>query len=245
MTGRERPWRSGAATANELGGAVVVGFPLRGEWVAVTTPAHRIPSHGTDMLGQRYAYDFVRTDRRAGVHLHPAGRIRAWLIGGRTRDCYGWGQPVHAATDGEVVAAVDGIAERGWLHVVREVPRAVKTAVTFDPRQGFASVAGNHVIVRDRNGSAFSAYAHLAPGSVAVRVGQQVTAGDEIGRVGHTGNSTAPHLHFQLMDGADPLTAAGVPCAFRRYEREDDGRWIAVERGVPRRRERIRSIDAT
>ena len=35
---------------------VVVDFPLRGEnWMAVTTPAHRVPSHGTDMLGQRYA----------------------------------------------------------------------------------------------------------------------------------------------------------------------------------------------
>ncbi|HJS27439.1 MAG TPA: M23 family peptidase, partial [Actinomycetota bacterium] len=44
----------------ELDDPVVVGFPLRGEWAAATTPAHRIPSHGTDMLGQRYAFDFVR-----------------------------------------------------------------------------------------------------------------------------------------------------------------------------------------
>ena len=42
----------------ELEGAVVVEFPLRGErWVAVTTPGDRIPSHGVNMLGQRYAYD--------------------------------------------------------------------------------------------------------------------------------------------------------------------------------------------
>ena len=42
---------------------VVVDFPLRGEgWMAVTTPAHRVPSHGTDMLGQRYAYDLLKVD---------------------------------------------------------------------------------------------------------------------------------------------------------------------------------------
>jgi hypothetical protein len=39
---------------------VVVDFPLRGEWVARNTPGRRVPSHGTDMLGQTYAYDFVR-----------------------------------------------------------------------------------------------------------------------------------------------------------------------------------------
>jgi hypothetical protein len=37
------------------------------------TPALRIPSHGTDMLGQRYAFDFVRIDHRRGFHIQ-AGR---------------------------------------------------------------------------------------------------------------------------------------------------------------------------
>ena len=44
------------------------------------------------MLGQRYAFDFVRIDDRKGFHLHPAGTLRSYLIGGRTRDCYGWGE---------------------------------------------------------------------------------------------------------------------------------------------------------
>ena len=57
---------------------VVVDFPLRGEgWMAVTTPAHRVPSHGTDMLGQRYAYDLLIVDSRRGAHYHPAARCAA------------------------------------------------------------------------------------------------------------------------------------------------------------------------
>jgi hypothetical protein len=71
----------------------VVRFPLRGEWVAVRTPAHRIPSHTTEMLGQRYAFDFVRPDQRKGLHLHPAGTLRRPLLGGRTSDYYGWASP--------------------------------------------------------------------------------------------------------------------------------------------------------
>jgi hypothetical protein len=227
----------------ELDDPVVVAFPLRGEWSVERTPAYRIPSHGTDLLGQRYAYDLVRTDHRSGFHLHPAGTLRLLLIGGRTRDCYGWGQPVHAAFDGVIVEVVDGMAERQWLHVVRESWVAVKNTLAF-ARRGLdpARLAGNHVIMA--TGGTYALYAHLAPGTVAVTRGQQVRAGEVIGRVGHTGNSTAPHLHFQLMDSTDPLQAKGTPCAFAAYLVERDGQWQRVERGIPNRRERIRSVSS-
>jgi Peptidase family M23 len=225
----------------ELDSPVVVELPLRGEWSVERTPADRIPSHGTDVLGQRYAYDLVRTDHRPGFHLHPAGTLRSFLIGGRTRESYGWGQPVHAALDGVVVEAVDGVPERQWLHVARELWSVARNTVAF-ARGGLdpARLAGNHVII-DSAGT-YALYAHLAPGSVAVTRGQRVRAGEALGRVGHTGNSTAPHLHFQLMDSADPLQARGIPCAFAAYLVERDGQWQRVERGIPDRRQRIRSV---
>jgi hypothetical protein len=225
----------------ELDDPVVVAFPLRGEWSVERTPAYRIPSHGTDLLGQRYAYDLVRTDHRSGFHLHPAGTLRFLLIGGRTRDCYGWGQPVHAAFDGVIVEVLDGMAERQWLHVVRESWVAVKNTLAFARRRlDPARLAGNHVIMA--TGGTYALYAHLAPGSVAVTRGQQVRAGEVVGRVGHTGNSTAPHLHFHLMDSTDPLQAKGIPCAFAEYLVERDGQWQRVEHGIPDRRERICSV---
>jgi murein DD-endopeptidase MepM/ murein hydrolase activator NlpD len=103
-----------------------------------------------------------------------------------------------------------------------------------------ARLAGNHVIVA--TAGTYALYAHLAPGSVAVTSGQQVRAGELLGRVGHSGNSTAPHLHFHLMDSADPLQARGIPCAFAAYLVERDGQWVRVERGIPHRRERLCSI---
>ena len=225
----------------ELDDPVVVELPLRGEWSVERTPADRIPSHGTDLLGQRYAYDLVRTDHRRGFHVHPAGTVRFLLTGGRTRDCYGWGQPVHAVSDGVIVQAVDGVAERQRLHPVRESWVAVTTTVRF-ARRGLdpAGLAGNHVITE--TAGTYALYAHLAPGSVAVARGQQVRAGEVLGRVGHTGNSTAPHLHFHLMDSADPLRARGIPCAFAAYLVERDGQWQRVVRGIPHRRERISSV---
>jgi hypothetical protein len=232
----------GRGQLGELDDPVVVELPLRGEWSVERSPADRIPSHGTDLLGQRYAYDLIRTDRRPGFHPHPAGTLRWLLVGGRTRDCYGWGQPVHAALDGVVVQAVDGVAERQWLHPVRESWSAVKTTVAF-ARRGLEDptrLAGNHVIMA--TGGTYALYAHLAPGSVAVTSGQRVRAGEVLGRVGHSGNSTAPHLHFHLMDSPDPLQARGIPCAFAAYLVERDGQWRRVEGGIPHRRERIRSV---
>jgi murein DD-endopeptidase MepM/ murein hydrolase activator NlpD len=117
----------------------------------------------------------------------------------------------------------------------------VKTTVRF-ARGGLDPIrlAGNHVIMA--TGATYALYAHLAPGSVAVTRGQRVRVGEVLGRVGHTGNSTAPHLHFHLMDSADPLQAGGIPCAFAAYLVERDGQWQRVERGIPHRRERIRSV---
>jgi hypothetical protein len=227
---------------SELDGAIVVEYPLRGgPWVAVTSPADRIPSHGVDMLGQRYAYDFLKVDERPGIHFHPAGTVRGSILGGRTRECYAWGQPIHAPFDCEIVRAVDGVPERSWIHPARELAHVLWNALTFNPSR-LPKILGNHVIAR--SGDVYAGFVHLAPGSVAVREGQRLRTGEMIGRVGHTGNSTAPHLHFQLMDAADPLTARGVPCAFRRYEVERNGSWVTVEGGVPGREDHIRYAGA-
>ena len=77
---------------------------------------------------------------------------------------------------------------------------------------------------------------------MAVEAGQTVRLRDVIGRVGHTRNSTAPHLHVQLRDSADLLEARAFPCAFAEYLSERGEGWERVERGIPRRRERIRSV---
>lgn len=224
---------------NELDHAVAVEFPLRGEWMAAHSPGSRIPSHGTDQLAQRYAYDLWRVDdRKAGYH--EAGTFQMLVLGVRTSECYGWGQSIHAPFDGVVVRAIDGVRERGWLHPARELFHVLKNAVTFRPSK-LDALLGNHVIAR--NGEAYALFAHLAPGTICVQDGQTVSVGDVIGRVGSTGNSTAPHLHFQLMDGPHAIEAKAIPCAFTEYEVLTDGRWQPVERGIPLTTEKIRSVD--
>jgi murein DD-endopeptidase MepM/ murein hydrolase activator NlpD len=153
---------------------------------------------------------------------------------------------VHAALDGYVVSAVDGVSERRWLHPVVETFAVLRNTVAFGralrrgERLDPARLAGNHVIVGSSD--TYALYAHLAPDSVTVRKGDTVVTGQPFGRVGHTGNSTAPHLHFHLMDRSDPFTANGVPCAFAAYLVRDGERWVPVENGEPDRWQRIRSV---
>jgi hypothetical protein len=214
----------------------IVDAPLRGEWVALQTPAHRVPSHGTDYLGQRYAFDFIRTSPRTdlpyerGFWRHLLGRLPA-------ESFLCWDQPVHSVFDGVVRAAGDGWPDRLLINLVGALLQG-------ELRPGEVSgsdirpLAGNYMIVEGASSVAF--YAHLRRDSLLLRTGDAVRAGEVIGRVGNSGNSSMPHLHFHLMDSADILAAAGVPVRFRSYARLERGAWVAVDDGVPGKLERIR-----
>jgi murein DD-endopeptidase MepM/ murein hydrolase activator NlpD len=72
-------------------------------------------------------------------------------------------------------------------------------------------------VILDLGGGNFAMYAHLHRGSVRVAAGDRVTRGQVIGLVGNSGNSIAPHLHFQVMDGPESITSNGLPYAIDRY----------------------------
>lgn len=222
---------------------IVVEFPLRGEWIAPNTPGKRVPSHGTDMLGQRYAYDFVGTSLDArDMRFYRSSPWRYLLFGVRLQDCYGWGQPIYSPLDGTVVVAEDGWPERNPVHLFRDPAILLRHAFTFDVKKttDFRPVAGNHLIIE--TASAYALIAHAQTGSVRVARGDSVSAGEHLANVGHSGNSTAPHLHFHLMDKEDARVANGLPCCFREYEVLRAGQWQVIHDGIPTHRDRIRKL---
>ncbi len=184
---------------------VTYTLPFDGEWLVYnggTTPA---TSHSWEVLTQRYAYDFVVAD--ASLRRH-TGR------GTRLGDYFCHGLPIRAAAAGVVVEVRDGIGPAPFLGygIVDVLAR---------------SVLGNYVVV-EHSPREFSLYAHLETGSVAVREGHRVAARQLIGRCGHTGHSSEPHLHFHLQDRPNFFLAAGVPITFA--DLEVDG----VDRGAIR-----------
>ena len=210
-------------------------LPFEGRWLVQNSPARRVPSHGSDLFGERYAIDFVpvgegrrtasRRDWRTVLATEPPERF------------VGFGRPVLAPADGVVVAVRDGEpdheARRSQLALV---PYALGQAARA--RAGVAAVAGNHVVIELAPGT-YVALVHLKEGSVCVDVGDTVVTGEPIGACGNSGNSTQPHVHVQVMDAPDPLRARGVPIAFRDYRVWSRGSANAtsVEQGTPGERD--------
>jgi Peptidase family M23 len=185
--------------------AMVVAPPLRGPgWVVINGCCDEYTAHrsglfsidGTLHAGERYAIDFIQ--------MTPQGRITDGPNDVLTNYPY-YGDEVLSATAGKVV-------------VVRD--RLPDGPIDFElaPREA-ADAGGNEVVVAVKPG-VYAYYAHLIPGSAAVKVGQQVKAGQMLGRLGNTGNSNAPHLHFQLMDGPTPLGSEGIPYTFSAFTAE-------------------------
>lgn len=190
---------------------IVLSPPLRGDrWVAafgcceIIAP-HRytiLPINGTLRPAQHFAIDFIQLDAQGRAVVGDIRILRNWHY---------YGAEVVAAAPGRVVEVVNDLPD--------EVPG--------QPLPGIVETAsGNHVII-DIGQGRYTEYAHLIPNSVAVSVGDFVQRGQRLGLLGNSGNSDAPHLHFQVMDRPSALDADGLPFVFDRMEFE--GRIVGTQ----------------
>lgn len=123
-----------------------------------------------------------------------------------------FGAPVFAMIDGTVVRRVDGMRDhRSRSSLLAFVYMMVEGMLR--ELGGARFILGNHVVIRGEGGVC-AVVAHLQRGSVAVKVGDRVRAGDVIARCGNSGNTSEPHVHAQLMDRSSAWTGQGVPMAF-------------------------------
>jgi murein DD-endopeptidase MepM/ murein hydrolase activator NlpD len=183
---------------------VVLAPPLEGaNWVAFngccTVSPHRgamVALGGRLLAAERYAIDWIQSDDK--------GRILLPDDTTKLKDFPAYGERVLSVADGEVVKVVEGMPD---------VPPGV-----LDPNNTLKEAGGNHVIV-DIGGGRYAFYAHLQPDSVAVEVGDRVTRGQQLALLGNSGNTTAPHLHFHVMDAPLELGAdRNLPYVFDAFD---------------------------
>ena len=185
---------------------VTISPPLRSDrWVdgdgcCKSIGPHRftaLPINGTERVSEHFAIDFVK--------LGEDGREFSGNDPTDLTSYYDYGADVLAVAAGKVIAVVDGLPDQV------PGPGNLPAGITLE------TAGGNYVVIHMRNGL-YAFYAHMIPGSIVVEDGDVVRTGQLLGRLGNSGNSDGPHLHFHVMTDPSPLETVGVPFLFDRME---------------------------
>lgn len=177
------PALAGAHGRND--GAVRLHLPLeRGKYLVVHGGDNAVVNQHAIVPAQRHALDIVALDSW--------GMRASSLLPEDLSNYRIFGRRVLAPCSGEVLAVRDDLADLEPPHGDRENP------------------AGNHLLLYCSAEHVTLVLAHLQRGSSAVGVGQQVHAGEVLGRVGNTGNTSEPHLHIHAVRGEVGSIAACI-----------------------------------
>lgn len=186
-------------------------LPFKGEWSVVNGGVHKEISHSWSIPSQRYAYDFLIIDEKGKTYngdLH------------KPEDYYCYGKEIIAPEDGTVVYIYDK-CEDSRIYGNGKLDTNIK------------DICGNQLVIKHYDNE-YSMIAHIMPNSIVVKVGQNVKKGDFLARCGNTGNSSEPHIHFQLMTGKSHFTAAGLPIVFNQISiKESEAYQILDRRPIP------------
>jgi hypothetical protein len=182
----------------------VIRSPLAGKgWVAINgccqpDVGHRstgLPINGRLYFAQRFAIDWMQLDDQGRIAHGDLAQVESYVD---------FGADVLAVADGKVVDTLNSLPE--------QVPPNLPDPKTINLDNGL----GNHVIL-DLGNSVFALYAHLQPESVTVKPGDRVRRGQVLGKLGNTGNTSAPHLHFHVMNGPT-IGSDGLPYLIDRFD---------------------------
>ncbi|MBY9001971.1 MAG: M23 family metallopeptidase [Candidatus Heimdallarchaeota archaeon] len=174
-------------------------FPLRGAWIPVNTSDN--PYEHRRMHSQEFGFDLVKVDKDMNLSSNSGKKNEMFSY---------YGEEVIAIADGVIIDSFDQLPDNpaaGEFLPEEDLGKTINES-------GYLPVAAGNYIVIEHPGKEFSFYAHLIPNSLKVKNGEKIKQGQVIGFLGNSGNSTAPHLHFHLMQGPDPLAARGLPCKF-------------------------------
>jgi hypothetical protein len=187
---------------------IELDLPFRGEWYVVWGGRFVDDNYHAVSRSQRFASDLSIMKNGATHHGD----------GAKLTDYYCYGMEILAPGPGTIVWVCDSLPDQ-----------EIGT-------RNLAQPVGNGVIIDHSNGE-FSVLAHMQPGSLRVNVGDTVDAGTVLGRVGNSGNTTEPHIHYHVQDGPDLATAEGLPVRFKLIIVDgEEAPWVELVRGQVVRR---------
>lgn len=174
-------------------------FPVKGVW-QVNGNYDCLGAHRTQ-YSMEFAFDLGKVDTDSNYE--------------RDEDYCWYGEDILAIADGEIVSCFNEAKLRINFPIDSETNEEVlKERKNIIEQVGYMPLqCGNYAIIKHDN-EEYSLYGHMIYHSLTIKKGDYVKQGQVIGKIGNTGKSGCPHLHFQLMNGPDYSTARGLPCHF-------------------------------
>ena len=169
-------------------------LPFEGVWYFAAE--HSFLDSHKRFLAESFAYDFIQIGAN-GKSFRRDGRTNS--------DYFAYGQRVLSAKEGIVVSVRNDIVEN--------VPGEPNT-----------TAPGGNLVIIDHGDNQYGYYGRLKPGSIKVKAGSRIRAGDPIGEVGNSGDSLEPNLHFHVMNNLDPTQADGTPVIFVNWKAQSYSR---------------------
>lgn len=170
------------------------------------------PFKGKGVILQGGATNGGHRNRSGEFALDAMGLDDAWSVekpgdGKNNTDYPGWGRTLIAPADGTIVHARSDRPDQpvGDESNVDFYADEFKKQGNGDP--------GNHLII-DHGAGEYSMMAHFMAGSMLVATGDRVKQGQPLGKLGHSGDTTEPHCHYQLQNGPDWVNADALPVKF-------------------------------
>jgi hypothetical protein len=105
----------------------------------------------------------------------------------------------------EVIAPADGV-----------ISQVIDGAIDMSPGERDRGVGVGNMIIIDHQNGEYSLLCHFKYQSIRVHVGDSVKQGDVLGLCGNTGNTSEPHIHFNLQDGPRMQSAHALPAQFAK-----------------------------
>lgn len=173
-------------------------FPFKGPGVILNAG---VANGGHRNRSGQFALDALVTNRFMALLNNTQDTLNSSFVG--------WNAPILVPADGVIVFARSDRPNQ---------PKAEsEDASYFVPEFPQGGDPGNHVII-DHGNSEFSMMAHFQPHSIVAKIGDRVKQGQLLARLGSSGDTTAPHIHYQLQNGPKWLFADALPCTFKNIK---------------------------
>jgi hypothetical protein len=182
----------------------------------VPVGSSKVQSLGITANSNNFASDFIYLDAQGRTYHDDPRTLDNW---------YSYAKPIYAPGMGVVLATANAIPDN-WF----EDSKATQIGYPKLPDGKDPKDIGNFVLLDHQDGE-FSLLVHMKPGSVAVKPGDHVHPGQLLGRIGFSGDSIFPHLHYSLMDGPEVFKAWGLPAYFSHFHRVLGAIQTKVDRG--------------